>query len=163
RAGWVYLITAHLGVACLFAMFLVLGRPSGRLDFAAFAAGPVAPTLVFVLALVGFGIKADIVPLHVWLPEAHAAAPSHVSALMSGVLIKMGIYGLLRVLTFLPSSAGHGPTLIGLGLFGALYGIALALYQRDLKRVLAYSSIENIGIILIGLGVGLWDGHRNQT
>jgi hydrogenase-4 component B len=162
RAGWVYLIAAHVGVACLFAMFLLLGRVSGQLGFAAFAAGPTTPTLVFLLALVGFGVKAGIVPLHVWLPEAHAAAPSHVSALMSGVLIKMGIYGLLRVMTFLPPAAWWGPTLMCLGLVGALLGISLALYQRDLKRVLAYSSIENIGLILLGLGLGFWGLHRGQ-
>jgi len=162
RAGWVYLIAAHAGVACLFAMFLLLGRASGSLAFASFVTTPMAtaPVLVFLLALVGFGVKAGIVPLHVWLPEAHAAAPSHVSALMSGVLIKMGIYGILRVMTFLPFSGWWGPTLMWLGLAGALYGISLALYQRDLKRVLAYSSIENVGLILLGLGVGLWGrGH----
>jgi formate hydrogenlyase subunit 3/multisubunit Na+/H+ antiporter MnhD subunit len=155
RAGWVYLIVAHIGVACLFAMFLLLGRAAGSLEFASFAL-PTAPVLVFFLALVGFGIKAGVVPLHVWLPEAHAAAPSHVSALMSGVLIKMGLYGLLRVMTFLPFSGWWGPTLMWLGLAGALVGISLALYQRDLKRVLAYSSIENVGLILLGVGVGLW-------
>jgi formate hydrogenlyase subunit 3/multisubunit Na+/H+ antiporter MnhD subunit len=155
RAGWVYLIAAHVGVACLFAMFLLLGRASGSLAFAALAA-PTAPVLVFLLALVGFGVKAGVVPFHVWLPEAHAAAPSHVSALMSGVLIKMGIYGLLRVLTLLPFAGWWGPTLMWLGLVGALLGISLALYQRDLKRVLAYSSIENIGLVLLGVGVGLW-------
>jgi formate hydrogenlyase subunit 3/multisubunit Na+/H+ antiporter MnhD subunit len=154
RAGWVYLIAAHFGVACLFAMFLLLGRASGQLEFA--GATTSVPALVFLLALVGFGIKAGIVPLHVWLPEAHAAAPSHVSALMSGVLIKMGLYGLLRVMTFLPFQGWWGPTLLWLGLVGALLGISLALYQRDIKRVLAYSSIENVGLILIGIGVGLW-------
>jgi formate hydrogenlyase subunit 3/multisubunit Na+/H+ antiporter MnhD subunit len=161
RAGWVYLIAAHVGVACLFAMFLLLGRGSGSLEFATFAT-PAAPVLVFFLALVGFGIKAGIVPLHVWLPEAHAAAPSHVSALMSGVLIKIGLYGLLRVLTFLPLAAWWGPTLLWLGVVGALVGISLALYQRDLKRVLAYSSIENMGLILVGIGVGLWGASHDQ-
>jgi len=162
RAGWVYLIAAHIGVACLFAMFLLLGRASGSLQFAAFTT-PTAPTLVFLLALVGFGVKAGVVPLHVWLPEAHAAAPSHVSALMSGVLIKMGIYGLLRVMTFLPFSSRWGPTLMWLGLAGALVGISLALYQRDLKRVLAYSSIENIGLILLGIGIGLWGASHGYA
>src|SRR5207249_2031970 len=113
--------------------------------------------LIFVLALVGFGAKAGLVPLHVWLPEAHPAAPSHVSALMSGVMIKMGIYGLLRVLTFLGEPmAWWGLTLAAVGLLTALVGIALAVYQRDLKRVLAYSSIENVGLITLGLGIGLW-------
>src|SRR5207245_2172144 len=94
---------------------------------------------------------------HVWLPGAHPAAPSHVSALMSGVMIKMGLYGLLRVLTFLGQPAAWwGLTLAGLGLITALVGIALALYQRDIKRVLAYSSIENMGLIGLALGAGLW-------
>lgn len=161
RAGWVYLIAAHVGVACLFAMFLLLGNASGNLAFAGFAR-PAAPSLVVLLALVGFGVKAGIVPLHVWLPEAHAAAPSHVSALMSGVLIKMGLYGILRVMTFLPLASWWGPTLIALGIAGALVGISLALYQRDLKRVLAYSSIENIGLILLGLGVGFWGASHGR-
>jgi formate hydrogenlyase subunit 3/multisubunit Na+/H+ antiporter MnhD subunit len=162
RAGWVYRVAAHVGVACLLAVFLLLGRASGRLEFAAFAVSGWGAPVVFGLALVGFGIKAGVVPLHVWLPEAHAAAPSHVSALMSGILIKMGIYGLLRVMTFLPPARWWGPTLLWLGLVGALYGISLALYQRDLKRVLAYSSIENIGLVLVGLGVGLWGQSRGQ-
>src|SRR5207302_11217706 len=137
-AGWVYLIAAHIGVACLFAMFLLLGRTSGNLAFAMFAT-PTAPVLVFLLALVGFGIKAGLVPLHVWLPEAHAAAPSHVSALMSGAMVKLGIYGLLRTLSFLPPADWWGPALIVGGLGSGLFGISLALYQRDVKRVLAYS------------------------
>jgi hydrogenase-4 component B len=164
RAGWIYLIAAHLGVVCLFAMFLLLGQASGRLEFAGLgaSAGSTA-TVILVLALVGFGLKAGIVPLHVWLPEAHAAAPSHVSALMSGVVIKMGIYGLLRVMTFLPPARWWGPTLMALGVTGALVGVALALYQRDLKRALAYSSVENIGLIVLGLGIGLWGASRGQA
>jgi formate hydrogenlyase subunit 3/multisubunit Na+/H+ antiporter MnhD subunit len=113
--------------------------------------------LIFVLALVGFGAKAGFVPFHVWLPEAHPAAPSHVSALMSGVMIKMGLYGLLRVLSFLgPPAPWWGFTLVVLGLLTALVGVSLALNQRDVKRVLAYSSIENVGLIGLALGVGLW-------
>ena len=162
RAGWVYLIAAHVGVACLFAMFLLLGGASGDLSFAGFA-GVATPSLVMLLALIGFGVKAGIVPLHVWLPEAHAAAPSHVSAVMSGVLIKLGLYGLLRVMTFLSPASWWGPTLIALGLGGGLVGISLALYQRDLKRVLAYSSIENIGLILLGLGIGFWGASHGHT
>jgi formate hydrogenlyase subunit 3/multisubunit Na+/H+ antiporter MnhD subunit len=113
--------------------------------------------LIFVLALVGFGVKAGLVPFHVWLPEAHPAAPSHVSALMSGVMIKMGLYGMLRILTFLERpDPWWGPTLAGLGLLTGLVGIGLASQQRDVKRVLAYSSIENMGLIALALGVGLW-------
>jgi formate hydrogenlyase subunit 3/multisubunit Na+/H+ antiporter MnhD subunit len=165
RAGWVYLIAGHVGVAFLVAFLLVLGRHAGGLGFAEYAARPAAGAfglLVFLLALVGFGVKAGIVPLHVWLPEAHAAAPSHVSALMSGVLIKLGLYGLLRTLTFVAPSRAPGPILLALGVIGGLLGISLALYQRDMKRALAYSSIENVGVMLIGFGLGCWgasNGH----
>src|SRR5262249_14191397 len=161
RAGWVYLIATHLGVAFLFLTFVLLGRSAGSLEFSAFRSMPALGAglagLIFVLALVGFGAKAGFVPFHVWLPEAHPAAPSHVSALMSAVMIKMGVYGILRTLTFLgPPAPWWGPTLAGLGLLTGLVGIALAGQQRDVKRVLAYSSIENVGLIGLGLGVGLW-------
>src|SRR5271166_4004939 len=100
KAGWVYLIATHLGVAFLFLAFVLLGRSAGSLEFEAFRAtpalGPGSAGLIFLIALVGFGAKAGFVPFHVWLPEAHPAAPSHVSALMSGVMIKMGLYGILR-------------------------------------------------------------------
>lgn len=168
RAGWVYLIATHLGVAFLFLAFLLLGRHAGSLEFERFGAMPALAAsgsgLIFVLAVIGFGAKAGFVPFHVWLPEAHPAAPSHVSALMSGVMIKMGLYGLLRVLTFLgPPDLWWGPALAGLGLLTALVGIALALQQRDIKRVLAYSSIENMGLIGLALGVGLWGSANNLT
>jgi formate hydrogenlyase subunit 3/multisubunit Na+/H+ antiporter MnhD subunit len=159
RAGWVYLIAGHIGVAFLIALFLVLGRHAGGLAFtelAASHAGGGFGVLVLVLAIVGFGVKAGVVPLHVWLPEAHAAAPSHVSALMSGVLIKLGLYGMLRALTFLAPAAWPGPVLVAIGVIGGLLGISLALYQRDMKRALAYSSIENVGVILVGIGLGIW-------
>jgi len=159
RAGWVYLIAGHIGVAFLLALFLLLARNAGGLAFADYAARPAGgmfDVVVFLLALAGFGVKAGVVPLHVWLPEAHAAAPSHVSALMSGVLIKLGIYGILRTLTFLQPARWSGPVLLGLGVIGGLLGISLALYQRDVKRALAYSSIENVGVMLIGFGLGCW-------
>lgn len=159
RAGWVYLIAGHIGVAFLLTLLLLLARNAGGLDFADYAARPaggIFGLLVFLLALLGFGVKAGVVPLHVWLPEAHAAAPSHVSALMSGVLIKLGLYGILRTLTFLQPARWPGPILLGLGVIGGLLGISLALYQRDIKRALAYSSIENVGVMLIGLGLGCW-------
>lgn len=161
RAGWVYLIATHLGVILLLMVFLLLGRHAGSLEFdglrAATPPGAGWAGLVFVLAVIGFGAKAGFVPFHVWLPEAHPAAPSHVSALMSGVMIKMGVYGILRVLTFLgPPAVWFGPVLAAIGLITALVGIALAVHQRDLKRVLAYSSIENLGLIALGLGVALW-------
>jgi formate hydrogenlyase subunit 3/multisubunit Na+/H+ antiporter MnhD subunit len=160
RAARTYLVASHLGTAALFAVFLVLGGAAGSLRFDAFAALRAAPALpaawLFVLAVAGFGTKAGLVPLHVWLPEAHPAAPSHVSALMSGVLVKMGIYGILRVLTFLPPPpAWQGLLLAALGLAGAIGALALALGQRDLKRVLAYSTIENVGLIAFAAGSGL--------
>jgi formate hydrogenlyase subunit 3/multisubunit Na+/H+ antiporter MnhD subunit len=168
RAGWIYLIAAHIGVAALLAAFLTLGSKAGSLDFAAFAHLDTLTTssanVVFIFALIGFGTKAGLVPLHVWLPEAHPAAPSHVSALMSGVMIKMGIYGLLRFVSFLGDPAGWwGVCLAALGLLSGLIGIALALSQRDFKRALAYSSIENIGLIVFSLGLGLWGISEHQT
>jgi hydrogenase-4 component B len=166
QAGWVYLIATHLGVAFLILAFVLLGRSAGSLEFEAFRAMPALAAggsgVIFVLALVGFGAKAGFVPFHVWLPEAHPAAPSHVSALMSGVMIKMGLYGILRIVTFLGQPAAWwGLTLAGLGLLTGLVGITLALYQRDVKRVLAYSSIENMGLIGLALGVGLWGWARD--
>jgi hydrogenase-4 component B len=111
--------------------------------------------VILLLALVGFGMKAGVVPLHVWLPGAHAAAPSHVSAVLSGVMLKTGIYGLLRVMSLLGVvPAWWGWTLLGLGLVSGVLGVLWALAQHDLKRLLAYHSVENVGIILLGMGVG---------
>ncbi len=112
--------------------------------------------MLFLLAVVGFGTKAGFMPLHVWLPEAHPAAPSHVSAVMSGAMVKVGIYGLVRALTYLPAApAWWGWLLIGIGIVSGIWGVLFALAQHDLKRLLAYSTVENIGIIALGLGVGL--------
>lgn len=158
-AGWLYLIASHLGAAVLIALFVVLGRGAASLDFDAFPAAASASGLasvVFVLALVGFGVKAGFIPVHVWLPEAHPAAPSHVSALMSGVMIKTGIYGIVRTLTWLgPPRAWWGWTLVGVGITSGVLGVLFALAQHDLKRLLAYHSVENIGIIALGLGLGV--------
>jgi len=159
RAGLVYLIATHTGTLALFAMFAFWGRFAETLSFDALAAGaaslPAGGALVLWLALVGFGLKAGLVPLHFWLPEAHASAPSHVSAIMSGVVIKMGIYGLLRVVSLLgaPPAWWGWLVLIG-GVLSGVLGVVWALAQHDLKRLLAYHSVENIGIILLGLGVG---------
>jgi formate hydrogenlyase subunit 3/multisubunit Na+/H+ antiporter MnhD subunit len=159
RAGWIYLVAAHIGTAGLLVMFVLLGRGSDTLDFNTFRiaeGGPSLPGIIFLLAIVGFGTKAGFVPLHGWLPEAHPAAPSHVSAVMSGVMIKTGIYGLLRVLTFLgPPPPWFGWVLVGIGAVSGVYGVLFALAQHDLKRLLAYHSVENIGIIALGIGVGL--------
>ena len=155
RAGWIYLVASHIGTAFLLVMFILLGKATGSLDFDRFTASSGAG-LLFVLAVVGFGTKAGFVPLHVWLPEAHPAAPSHVSAVMSAVMIKTGIYGLLRILTLLgPPHTWWGWVLCAIGLTSGILGVLLALAQHDLKRLLAYHSVENIGIIALGLGVGI--------
>jgi len=159
ETGWIYLVATHVATLCLFALFAVLHAANGS-----FTLGPLNPetlrpgaaTAIFVLALVGFGIKAGIMPLHIWLPSAHAMAPSHVSAMMSGVLIKMGIYGLVRITSFLPHPPREwGILLLGLGVASGVLGVAFAIGQHDLKRLLAYHSIENIGIIVMGLGLAL--------
>jgi hydrogenase-4 component B len=156
RAGWIYLIAMHLGTACLLLLFLFLGRQSGSLDFNRLSAESGMAGTLFVLAVIGFGTKAGFIPVHVWLPEAHPAAPSHVSAVMSGVMIKTGIYGLVRTITFLGEAPSWwGWTLIGIGVASGILGVLFALAQHDLKRLLAYHSVENIGIIAIGLGIGL--------
>jgi Ni,Fe-hydrogenase III large subunit len=156
EAGWIYLVATHLGTAFLMAFFLVLARETGTMDFQRWAeASHLEPSLVgvlFVLAVIGFGTKAGFMPMHVWLPEAHPAAPSHVSALMSGMMIKTGIYGLFRALTFLGAPPiWWGWVLIGIGLSSGILGVLFALAQHDLKRLLAYHSVENIGIIALGL------------
>ncbi len=160
QAGWTYLVATHLGTAFLFILFILLSRGTGSMDFdgltRASLPGTTAASLAFALAVIGFGTKAGFVPFHVWLPEAHPAAPSHVSAVMSGVMIKTGIYGLLRTLTFLgPPEPWWGWLLIGLGLVSGVMGVLFALAQHDLKRLLAYHSVENIGIIGLGLGLGV--------
>jgi hydrogenase-4 component B len=154
-AGWTYLVATHLGNAFLLALFLLLGNGADSLDFDQFH-HPGNSGALFLMALVGFGTKAGFMPLHVWLPEAHPAAPSHVSALMSGVMIKTGIYGLVRTITLLGDPAPWwGWTLVAVGITSGILGVMFALAQHDLKRLLAYHSVENIGIIALGLGVGL--------
>ncbi|MGC4119227.1 MAG: proton-conducting transporter membrane subunit [Myxococcales bacterium] len=156
--GYVYLVATRLGTLCLFAMFALLAAVSGGFEFQPAQAGTDsgALTAIFVLAVVGFGLKAGLMPLHIWLPGAHARAPSHVSALMSGVLIKTGIYGFARVCSLFPNPPSWwGWVVLGLGTLSGVLGVAFALGQHDLKRLLAYHSVENIGIIWIGLGVAL--------
>ncbi len=159
RAAFVYLTTTHVATLALYAFFILLAQGSGTFDFPEIAAldarSPIA-TAMFALAIFGFGLKAGIMPLHIWLPEAHAAAPSHVSALMSGVVIKMGIYGLVRMTSFFVHiPPWWGWTVLVLGVVSGVMGVAFAIAQHDVKRLLAYHSVENIGIILIGLGVAL--------
>ena len=158
-AGRLYIFSTHVSTLTLFGLFALLRSLTGSTDLVPLppgVAGTDAGTALFVLALVGFGLKAGMLPLHVWLPPAHAAAPAHVSALMSGVLIKTGIYGLVRVLSLVPDPpAAWGDTLLLLGGASAVLGVAFALGQHDLKRLLAWHSVENIGIIVLGLGAGL--------
>lgn len=157
RAGWVYLVATHAGTLCLIAMFALWRSATGSFALEAAAAMP-AGTLgaIFVLALIGFGFKAGLMPLHVWLPGAHANAPSHVSAVMSGVMIKMGVYGIVRVAALLPAApAWSGVVLLVAGAVTGIAGIAFAIGQHDLKRLLAYSSIENIGVIALGIGLAM--------
>lgn len=168
-AHW-YAAMTHLGlVAILLALVILAGRSGGD-SFAAMRAGadgvgPTAASVVFVLALIGFGSKAGVVPLHVWLPRAHPEAPSHVSALMSGAMVKLGVYGILRVGWDL---LGGGPrwwgvTVLVVGAASALFGILHALVANDLKRLLAYSTTENVGLILIGVGAaGVFAASGNR-
>ena len=157
EVGFVYMVATRMATLCLFAMFALLFAATGSFDFA--ASGPIGPgtaTAILTLAIVGFGLKAGIMPMHVWLPGAHANAPSHVSALMSGVLIKMGIYGLFRVFSLFPHPPlWWGQLVLVLGCISGILGVAFAISQHDFKRLLAYHSVENIGIICMGLGLAL--------
>lgn len=153
-AGWLYLAASHAGTLGLFAFFSGLAAGTGSWDLHALHEhGELAP--LFWTALFGFGVKAGFFPLHVWLPPAHAGAPSHVSAIMSGVAIKMGVYGIVRFSGWLPLPAEAGAVLLALGAASAVLGIGFAVVQHDLKRLLAYCSVENVGIILVGVGAAL--------
>jgi formate hydrogenlyase subunit 3/multisubunit Na+/H+ antiporter MnhD subunit len=159
RAGFLYLLIAHIGALAILLCFGVL-QSGGDYSFDAMRSTTLSgawPSLAFLLALVGFGAKAGVLPLHVWLPEAHPAAPSPVSALMSGVMLKTAIYGLLRVTFDLVGVQlwWWGVLALVLGLATALYGVLFATVQTDMKRLLAYSSIENIGIIVAGIGLAI--------
>ena len=164
HAVFVYLAVTHVGGAGVWISVLALahyGALSGTGTLAAQGGGPEA--LVLVAALIGFGTKAGLMPLHSWLPRAHPVAPSNFSALMSGVMIKVALYGLIRVLFewAAPVPLWAGLALLGAGLLSALGGVLYALFQHDLKRLLAFSSIENVGIVALGLGASLvfaWAG-----
>lgn len=161
RAGYLYLVMACFGTLALLLAFGLLAGPGGGYDFATIRAGTVNPgsaALILVLALLGAGSKAGLVPLHVWLPLAHPAAPSHVSALMSGVMTKVAVYGFIRITFDLlrgPVEWWSGGLVLALGGISAVLGVLYALMQQDLKRLLAYSTVENVGIIFIGLGLTL--------
>lgn len=158
RAALSYLIMMHVGFALLLVGFVQLYAVCGSADFALlgeyFRTQPAMP--LFLVFLLGFGMKTGMFPMHVWLPEAHPAAPSHVSALMSGVMIKTGIYGILRVVSHIADMQmlhTAGLILLAAGIVTGVWGVILAAAQNDVKRLLAYSSIENIGIVLIGIGI----------
>jgi hydrogenase-4 component B len=159
EAAWLYLAASHAATLSLFTLFAVLYGLTGTFELRPFTAAEVSPgwsATLFLLALGGFGLKSGLMPLHFWLPSAHAMAPSHVSAMMSGVLIKMGIYGLVRMTGLLPDPPlWWGGLLLTLGALSAVFGMVFALSQQDLKRLMAYSSVENIGVIAIGLGLAL--------
>jgi hydrogenase-4 component B len=162
RAGWIYFVMTHAGFAALLVGFLLLAQATGTIAFAEWgtAAAKLDATsrnLIFILFALGFGSKAGLIPLHVWLPRAHPAAPSHVSALMSGVMIKLGVYGMARVaLDWLGAGPlWWGATILVVGAISGVLGVLYALVDADLKRLLAYSSVENIGIIMLGLGAAM--------
>ena len=161
RAAYLYLVMSHVGTGALIAAFFILASTSTSVSLATLLAGNVlsgpARDIVFVLFFMGFGVKAGIIPLHIWLPEAHPAAPSGISALMSGVLIKTGIYGIVRFCAFGLGTppVSWGVLVLVVGGVSAVLGVLYALMQHDLKRLLAYHSIENIGIILLGVGAGM--------
>jgi len=160
RAAFIYLVMASFGTLCLLLAFGLLAGPAGGYAFATIRAAPLASTtamLAVLLALLGAGSKAGLVPLHVWLPLAHPAAPSHVSALLSGVMTKVGVYGFVRIAFDLagPPNPWFGLVVLTLGGITAAIGVLYALMQHDLKRLLAYHTVENIGIIFIGLGLAL--------
>jgi formate hydrogenlyase subunit 3/multisubunit Na+/H+ antiporter MnhD subunit len=159
KAGFIYLIAAHLGVFCLALMFLIMGVHAGSMNFDQMIATPFPlglAALLFILAFVGFGIKAGFMPFHIWLPRAHPAAPSYISALLSGVVIKIGIYGLVRVITIVKDfPLWCGVFLLIMAAVSGVGGVLYALGQHEIKKLLAYHSIENIGIIALGLGIGM--------
>ena len=160
RAALAYLIMMHIGFIFLVAGFVGLEAATGLTSFASMAEcfGGGGNFAIFILFLLGFGMKAGLFPMHVWLPEAHPAAPSHVSAIMSGVMIKTGVYGVLRIVSQMsvPEQIHTaGVVILAAGVVTSLWGVMLAAMQNDVKRLLAYSSIENIGVIFIGLGIAL--------
>ncbi len=169
KGGFLYLIMAHVGFFMIMMGFLIMASITGSFDFASFRGSEFAPataSLVFVLAFCGFGCKAGMFPFHSWLPQAHPAAPSNVSALMSGGMIKIGVFGIVKVgLDLLAGSACQtwwGVLVLVIGALSSVLGVAFALGEHDIKKLLAYHSVENIGIILLGVGVGFMGVGLNQ-
>lgn len=160
RAGFIYVVMTHIGTGFIIVAFFILATAAGNLSFQKFAGIVLTESqrnLVFCFAFIGFSTKAGIMPFHIWLPKAHPAAPSHVSALLSGVMLKTAIYGLCR---FYLEFLGNGPVWWGVavmsfGIMSAFLGVLYALMENDIKRLLAYSSLENMGVILLGIGAGM--------
>ncbi len=171
-AGVLYFVMSHIGTGCIMLGFLLLFQATGGYGFAGFHAlsgnadwlSSGSRNAAFLLFLLGFGVKAGIVPLHTWLPAAHPVAPSNVSAFLSGVIIKTGIYGMARVFFYFLGTPPMwwGVTVLTIGTISAVLGVLYALMQHDLKRLLAYHSIENIGIILMGFGASLMFLHTGH-
>lgn len=160
RSAYIYIVMTHIGTVFIISAFLLLAVGAGSMDFSLLKGNLLSETrltVIFICVVIGFGTKAGIVPLHIWLPRAHPAAPSHISALMSGVMLKTAIYGMCRFfLDFLNvSPVWWGVTILLLGIVTAVIGVLYAFIEHDLKRLLAYSSVENMGIILLGIGAGM--------
>ncbi len=166
KTGISYLIQMHVGMFFILISFLIVDKATGQMSFDVLRLyfSSHSNFLLFILFFIGFGIKAGFIPLHTWLPEAHPAAPSHVSGVMSGVMIKMGIYGILRVLMSVQNDLLLiGLIILSISLTSGVLGVMMAIVQHDLKRLLAYHSIENIGIIGIGIGLGMIGLATNNT
>ncbi|RXJ81708.1 proton-conducting transporter membrane subunit [Arcobacter sp. F2176] len=165
KAIMIYLGIAHIGAMCITAAFLLLASQSGSLEFSSFenvTLSPIMASIIFILAFIGFGSKAGMFPMHVWLPKAHPAAPTNVSALMSGVMIKIAIFGIIKFCLWLPVMQWWGLLIIVVGAISAILGVLYALVQHDYKALLAYHSVENIGIILLGIGTGVYGIAANM-
>ncbi len=167
KAGLNYLVQMHISVVFLTIGFIWVYMETGSLEFDAISTFfSTRPNLwLFLVFFVGFGLKAGFIPLHSWLPHAHPAAPSHVSGVMSGVIVKLGIYGIFRIISFMKADyLLIGEVVVSISILTALYGILNAAVHRDFKRMLAYCTIENIGIIGIGIGLGLMGiGNNSQV
>lgn len=167
-AGIKYLVYMHISVLFIILTFAILSINAGCLEFSCFKEmlleNKALANLVFIFGFIGFGVKAGFVPFHNWLPDAHPAAPSHVSGIMSGVMIKTGIYGILRILSLMGTpNVELGYFVLIISIISSLYGVAYAITQHDLKKLLAYHSIENIGIIGVGIGMGMLGLAYNCT
>ncbi len=169
RGGFLYLIMAHIGFLMIMISYLIMAGITGSFEFASFRAAQFDPgiaSLIFMLAFMGFGCKAGMFPFHSWLPQAHPAAPSNVSALMSGGMIKIGIFGIIKVGLDLLGASGcqlwWGIVVLIIGALSSVLGVAYALAEHDIKKLLAYHSVENIGIILLGVGIGFIGMAMNQ-